>query len=68
VTRVQELEKALRDLLMEPAEYTRAAARQALGLCSACGRDREWEGECSMCADGRRERGVVEPWRFEDAD
>ena len=52
MSREAQLEKALRDLLMEPSGYTRQAAYKALGLCW-CGRDSM--NRCSMCEDGRRE-------------
>jgi hypothetical protein len=51
--REQQLEKALRDLLMEPGLYTQQAARRVLGLCLVCNRDRN--DPCGLCADGMRE-------------
>lgn len=57
MTREQQLEKALRDLLMETSSYTVAAAMKVLNICTACNRDIEREGECSLCRDGREERG-----------
>ena len=50
--REEQLEKALRELLMERSLYTEAAARNALGLCW-CNRDKS--DPCSLCADGMRE-------------
>lgn len=29
---------------------------QSDDICTACGRDLVWEGECSLCRDGRLER------------
>ena len=53
--RIWELEKALRDLLMERSHYTQDAAARALRLCVSCHRDVAAVGECSLCQDGRRE-------------
>ena len=52
---VEQLKKALRDLLMERTHYTEIAAAKALGLCIACYRDVAELGECSLCQDGRIE-------------
>ena len=63
--RITELERALRAAVMEPGPVSTAYALKVLGLdqygmpqdigCKACGRT-DWEGECSLCADGRREK------------
>ena len=53
MTRTAQLEKALRDLLMEPSGYTRAAARDVLGICHVCNRDKG--DPCGLCSDGINE-------------
>ena len=49
----QQLEKALRDLLMERSLYTEQAAAAVLGLCRVCHRDST--DPCSACQDGAEE-------------
>jgi hypothetical protein len=54
--REQKLEKVLRAIIINPTPEAIKAGYDVLNICTACDRDLEWEGECSLCADGRRER------------
>lgn len=49
MTREQQLEKALRDLLMETSAHTIKAAYDLLDICHVCNRDRAADGPCAEC-------------------
>jgi hypothetical protein len=56
MTREQKLEKVLREIILNTTPETLKAGYELLNICTACDRDLEWEGECSLCRDGGRER------------
>jgi hypothetical protein len=56
MSREQQLEDALRNIILDTSAETLAAGYDLLNICRACDRDIEREGECSLCRDGQRER------------
>lgn len=63
MTREQQLEAALRDIIINPTPEALAVGYDLLNICRACDRDIDREGRCSLCQDGEKEMWAESGYR-----